>query len=302
MRVHGDGMVRAPAAIGEYAGIRPGTGWLLAGSAGLLFLGLFLVLGGGSLSRGALEWYGLTNGINASLVGPIGGIAAQAGIPLLAAALFGLLGATSPCQLSTNAAALAYVVQGGTQPARVGQATLGYVLGKGVTYGLLGAAALLLGQQVASSTVPTITVVRKALGPLMVLLALVLLGLLRPNIGIGYGLSAWLEERAPHSPLPGGFVLGLAFGLAFCPTLFLLFFTLTIPLALASSYGILFPLLFALGTTVPLVALASLAALSATAGGGALRSFSTADRVVRPAAAVVFLLAGLNDTFVYWFL
>lgn len=286
----------------EALGLRASAGWIVVGGAALFFLSFFFWLGGGSLREGALTWYTLTSGINAGLQGPINAIVDRRGLPLFAALIFGLLGATSPCQLSTNAAALAYAVQGGTAPIRVGKAVSGYLIGKLVVYGVLGGAALLLGYQIASTTIPVIEIVRKALGPLMIVMALVLLRLLNPSLLLGHRLSGWLQDRVPQSPLPGGFVLGIAFGMAFCPTLFLLFFSILIPLALASSYGIVHPLVFAVGTTIPLLVLASLVALTDQMSSSVLRGFAAADRSIRPAAAVVLLLAGFNDTLVYWFL
>lgn len=288
------------ATIKRYAGVRSGPGWLVVGLTGASLLGFFLFLGQGSLQAGVVVWYNFSSGLNGALGGPVS--AAAAGLPLLAAFLFGLLGTTAPCQLSTNAAALAYVLRQGTSPAVVGPTALGYGLGKVFIYTVLGAAALLLGTQGASNAIPLLEVVRKALGPLMIVLGLVLLGLLRPNFLIGYRLSAWLQDHLPRSSLAGGGVLGLAFGLAFCPTLFLLFFGLTVPLALRSAYGALYPPLFALGTLVPLAALALVAASGGTVGARTLRKFSATDRFIRPAAAVILLLAGFNDTFVYWLL
>lgn len=290
------------AVVFEAVGLRPSPVWGLVALAAAFFLGFFLLLGDGSLRQGALAWWGLTNGLNASLQGPLGGLAQGSGLPFLAVALFGLLGTTAPCQLSTNAAALAYVIQGGADPARIGKATSGYLVGKLAVYGVLGGVVLLMGREAASGAIPLIEVVRKGLGPLMVVLGLVLLGALRPNVALGQGVSARLRELAPRSAFPGGAALGLAFGLAFCPTLFLLFFGLTIPLALASPAGALYPLLFGLGTMVPLLVLAGLAAAGRDAAGGSLRAFAALDRFLRPAAAVVLLLAGFNDTFVYWFL
>jgi cytochrome c biogenesis protein CcdA len=59
---------------------------------------------------------------------------------------------------------------------------------------------------------------------------------------------------------------------------------------------------FALGTTVPLLALAG--ALRAGTGGlkGVLRGARRAGAWTRPAAGMVLLLAGLNDTMTYWLL
>jgi len=115
-------------------------------------------------------------------------------------------------------------------------------------------------------------------------------------------VSAWLQKRAAQSSWPSGVILGMAFALAFCPTLFLLFFGLTVPLALTSSYGIVYPIVFGLGTSLPLIVLAALVAFGGTAQHGALLGLGSAGRWIRPAAALVLLLAGFNDTFVYWFL
>ena len=97
-------------------------------------------------------------------------------------------------------------------------------------------------------------------------------------------------------------MLGTAFSFAFCPTLFLLFFGLTIPLALRSSVGVVYPGMFALGTTLPLLGLAGVLA----AGAGATKTYLTVagrlDTWLRPAAAAVLVLAGLNDTLTYWLL
>ncbi len=171
-----------------YIGLRPGAGWIWVAATAIIFLAFFLLLGRGSLQEGALTWYSATAGPNAWLAEPIRTFVAGAGAPILTALLFGMLGVTSPCQLSTNAAALAYVVQRGANPIEVGKTTDGYVLGKLVVYTLLGLLAILLGREVASSMVPVIQLVRKILGPLMVVLALVLLGLLRPSWGLGFGM------------------------------------------------------------------------------------------------------------------
>lgn len=283
-------------------GLRVRSRWMLVGGVAVAFVGVILWLGGGSLREGVLVWYALAGTVNASLQGPLTGAVDRRALPSLAALLFGVLGATSPCQISTNAAALAYAVQGGTAPVRVGKAVTGYVLGKLLVYGVLGGGALLLGSQVGSTAIPLIQLIRLALGPLMLLMGLVLLQLLNPGVFIGHRFSAWLRGRVPQSPLPGGFLLGIAFGLAFCPTLFLLFFSLTIPLALASSYGLLLPFVFALGTTIPLLVLATLVAFAGQKRSNVLQGFMAVDRLVRPAAGLVLLLAGLNDTLIYWFL
>ncbi len=191
--------------------------------------------------------------VNAAVAEPVRALSAGLGIPLVSALLFGLLGATAPCQLTTNASALAYVAQRAADRRAVTANALAYMLGKVLVYTVVGVVMILAGRQLAQSSIPVIVVARKALGPLMILLGLHLLGLLPLRFSLGHQLADWLEARAGGGA-GGAFLLGVAFSFAFCPTLFLLFFGLTIPLALASPVGVLFPGVFAVGATLPLLA------------------------------------------------
>jgi len=107
----------------------------------------------------------------------------------------------------------------------------------------------------------------------------------------------WLERVAPRSGMAGAFLMGGAFALAFCPTLFWLFFGLTVPLALDSPLGPAFPALFALGASVPVVLLGVLLARDRPeVRVGLGRAGALLSRV----AGVAFIVAGLNDTLTYW--
>lgn len=249
----------------------------------------------------AHDWYVILSALSAAITEPLSTLGDGVGIPLVSALLFGLIGATSPCQLTTGASALAYVARDAGNQHGIARRALAYVLGKAFAYTLIGVVVILAGQQVAQSSIPVIAVVRKVLGPLMILLGLYLLGLIPLRVSLGGGLAARVEARA-GSGTSGAFLLGIAFSLAFCPTLFLLFFGLTIPLALSSPVGIVYPGIFAFGTAIPLLGLVGLLG----AGIGASRSYLAGARRIgkwlRPAAAIVLVLAGLNDTAIYWFL
>lgn len=132
-------------------------------------------------------------------------------------------------------------------------------------------------------------------------LGLYLLRMIPLRFSIGSGLSDWLEARA-GAGAAGVFLLGTAFSFAFCPTLFLLFFGLTIPLTLRSSVGVLYPGVFAVGATLPLIGLAALLAAGVGATRGYVRVAKRVDAWLWPLAAGVLVLAGLNDTLTYWFL
>jgi cytochrome c-type biogenesis protein len=243
------------------------------------------------------EWYALLSTLNAAVAEPLRTLADGLGLPVASPLLFGLIGATAPCQLTTNASALAYLAHGAGDRRAVARSALAYLLGKALVYTLLGIAVMLAGRQLAQSSIPVAVVARKVLGPAMLLLGLHLLGWVPLRFSLGQGPAAWLEARVSAGTL-GAFLLGIAF----CPTLFLLFFGLTLPLALSSPVGVVYPGLFALGTALPLLGLAGLL----TVGIGVTpRQATRARRLaawVQPVAGGVLVLAGLNDTVTYWFL
>ena len=122
-------------------------------------------------------------------------------------------------------------------------------------YTLVGGLVILMGLQLQSVSVPVVVVARKVLGPLMVLVGLGLLGALRLRAGFGQQWALWFRDRLAGHGHRGAYLLGVVLSFAFCPTLFWLFFGLTVPLALRSTGGLTFPGLFAVGASLPLLAL-----------------------------------------------
>jgi cytochrome c-type biogenesis protein len=249
----------------------------------------------------ALELYTLASSIYAAVAGPINNVRLDLGVPAMGAFLLGLMAATAPCQLSTNAAAIAYFSRDAVQ-GRGWDRVLLFLTGKTLVYLTLAGVAVWIFGGDFSAPGALFVGVRRALGPLMIVLGLSTLGWLRLRLPLPTGaalrLRSWAEVRGGPA---GAFALGSAFGLAFCPTLFLLFFGLMLPTAVASSTGVLFPALFALGTGVPLLLM--LALIGAVGPkrevmGGMRRT----NRVLSLIAGVTLVLTGVYDTVVYWFM
>ena len=251
------------------------------------------------MSKLVLAWYGWLSGLTQGLVLSLQGLADSIALPAVAAVIFGLIGATSPCQLTTNLGALAYAAGRPGRGRAVGLA-LAYVAGKVTVYTLVGAAVVLAGLQLQAVSIPVVVAARKALGPLMIVVGFALLGLWRPRFSVGQQLAARLHGGVKSSGAGGAYLLGVVFSLAFCPTLFWLFFGLTVPLALRSAGGWSFAGLFAIGSSLPLLAVAALVTAGAGAVEGLAGSMRRLERPTRIVAAAVLVLAGLHDTLVYW--
>src|SRR5439155_22465315 len=135
------------------------------------------------------QWYATLGTLNAAVAEPLAALGERLDLPLLSALIFGLIGATSPCQLTTGASALAYVARNAGDRRAVAGSALAYLLGKALVYTLVGAAVILAGRQLAQQSIPVIVVARKVLGPVMVLLGLYLLRLLPLHFSLGFGVS-----------------------------------------------------------------------------------------------------------------
>ncbi|WP_412026476.1 sulfite exporter TauE/SafE family protein [Deinococcus yunweiensis] len=262
--------------------------------AGLVVLGQheFRILAGW-LYRGATELGGW-------LSAPVNALRLQTGPSMLTPFLLGLMGAVAPCQLSSGAAALAYVLRNGRdgQPHRRAAA---YLLAHVLVYLVGGGLILALVEGAMPAPAEFFVGVRRVLGPLTLLSGLVMLGVVRWRWVLGVGLAGRLQAVwARRGGFWGAFALGLAFSFSFCPTLFLLFFGLTLPLALTAPWGALYPALFALGMSVPLLILAGL--IPARGAGNPAARARRLGRLITPLAGVAFVLTGLFDTFVYWFM
>lgn len=253
---------------------------------GLLGFGAVLALGGEvsqGLYRGMSALYGV-------LAPPLDALRRSLDLPGASAFLLGVLAAFAPCQVTTGAGALAYLARDGGRPF---PGLMAFLLGKALAYTLLlGVVLWLLGgppQDPGGLFRP----IRLALGPLMVLVGLGLLGVLR--LPWAWPLPSRMEVG---KGLLGALALGGLFGLAFCPTLFWLFFGLLLPLALASPWGILYPAFFALGSGVPLALFLGLVGRMGRAG--ALRALKRAGGWSTRLAGWVLVGVGLLDTAVYW--
>lgn len=257
-----------------------------------------------SVGEFVLQYYAALSSLANWLTTPLGNLADSVNIPVVSALLFGLIGSTAPCQLSTSVATLAYLSRGVADPRKVWGQTIAYVAGKVTVYLAVGGVVVMLGlqlNQIGHTAIPLISAARRAMGPLLILVGLFMLGVFKSQLTIGARLSTWLDKKVGRRPgLLPAYLMGVAFSFTFCPTLFWLFFGLTIPLAIASTGGILLPGVFAIGTVLPILGLAGLMASGAVNMSQFLRRFKATDVWIQRAVGIIFILIGINEILLYW--
>jgi len=194
-----------------------------------------------------LVWYTWLSALSQGYVFSIGEWSDGLALAPASAVLFGLIAAASPCQLTTNLAALAYAAREFPRGATF-SAALAYAAGKVSVYMVVGVLVVVASFQLQAHSVPVVVVARKLLGARMVLVGLGMLGVVRLRGGFG------------------------------------------------------FPGLFALGSTLPLLVLSGVVALGFGALEATVGKLSRVQRIASAVAGAVFILAGLHDTVVYWWL
>jgi cytochrome c biogenesis protein CcdA len=204
----------------------------------------------------------------------------------------GILTAISPCPMATNIAAISFIGRQVGSRRRVIQSGLLYTLGRTLAYVALGFAVTAGALATADASRFLQKYMNEILGPVLILLGMVLLG------WIGSGLSlnlagAGVQQRASRGGARWSAMLGALFALSFCPVSAGLFFGALIPLSIGESSRLLLPLVYGIGTALPVLAFAIAVAVSTEYVGRLFDRLTQVERWVRMIAGVLFILAGV---------
>lgn len=213
-------------------------------------------------------------------------------LSLSTAAWLGILTAISPCPLATNVAAISFIGR------QMGNKLAIFLSGVLYTSGRV-AAYLALGYLISSGLFATGEMARflqnylnDILGPLLIILGMVLLNLIGRGVNIQFaGLG--LQQRAANNGALYAFPLGVLFALSFCPVSAGLFFGALIPLTLKNNSAFTLPLVYGIGTAVPVVIFAFLLAYSSEMLGKAFNSLNKIEVFIRFLTGAIFILAGI---------
>lgn len=212
----------------------------------------------------------------------------------------GILTSISPCPLATNIAAVSFIGKQFASAPRVALSGLFYVVGRMLAYLGLGSAlvaGLLAAPQLSHFLQKSMN---KILGPVLVLVGMVLLELLGLDVP-GWTVGERVQARAGKGGLWGAGLLGIVFALSFCPVSAALFFGSLIPLSVTHGSGVVYPLLFGVGTGLPVIVFAMMIALGARSLGAMFRKLSRAELWARRITGAVFITVGIYYSLVHIF-
>ena len=220
-------------------------------------------------------------------------------VPVITAFLLGLLTALSPCPLATNVTAVGYIARNcmegnddkGNARRKVLWSGILYTLGRTLAYTLLGALLIYIIRQ-GADTFGLQQVISEwgelILGPALIIIGLFMLfgdKLHLPKFGYSGHPSlggAW-----------GGFVLGILFAMAFCPTSGLLYFGMLIPISAEATVGYLLPLVFAIATALPVLIVAWVLAYSMQSLGKVIGKIAVFQKWFNRLIAFLFIGVGI---------
>jgi len=220
------------------------------------------------------------------------------GVAVVSALWFGILTSISPCPLATNITAISFVGRKTDSPTGVLLSGLLYTLGRALVYTAIG---MLLVMSLLSAPTVSMTLqtwMNKLLGPILILVGMVMLGLFRLSFR-GRGMSDGLQLRVEGWGLLGALALGALFALSFCPVSATLFFGSLLPLAVKHSSGILLPFVYGVGTAIPVVIFAVILAFGARWLGKAFERVTQMERWMRTVTGLVFIGVGIYMSLVY---
>jgi cytochrome c-type biogenesis protein len=218
-------------------------------------------------------------------------------IPLLAALALGFLTAIAPCPLATNITATAFIAKTINSRKKVLLSGLLYTLGRMFSYTFIGA-IIYFGANTFQIAKLFQGNGEKFIGFVLVILGFIMLDVIKLNF---IKESDWIEklsDKFKTKGLLGAFLLGALFALAFCPYSGALFFGMLIPMTIKS--GLAMPILFSIGTGLPVILFAFVIAFSMEKLGIYFKAITKIEKIMRILAGFTFIVTGLYYINIYF--
>jgi len=219
-------------------------------------------------------------------------------LPFLTALILGLMTAISPCPLATNLTAIAFIGKDINNKRKVFINGLIYTLGRAITYTGLGLIFYFGASQFKISGFVQ-QWGEKLLGPLIIILGLLMLDVVKIKFP-GFGKLKERMEQKSQSGFWGVLLLGIVFALAFCPYSGVLYFGMLIPITITSPSGLYLPLIFALGTGLPVIIFAWFIAYTVGGVGRVYNKVKIFEIWFRRIVSAIFIGVGVYYSIIYF--
>ena len=222
--------------------------------------------------------------------------------PVLTAFLLGLLTAISPCPLATNIAAVGFIGKNIENRRRVFINGLLYTLGRVLSYTLLGVVLIMILKEGSSmfgiqKTIGTWG--ELLIGPMLLIIGMFMLFGDRLNLP-KFGFNGNAEGLAKKGGA-GALLIGVLFALAFCPTSGVFYFGMLIPMSATATAGYLFPAVFAIATSIPVLIVAWILAFSVQQMSSFYGRIKTVQKWLNLIVGILFIVIGIYYCFVMFF-
>lgn len=212
---------------------------------------------------------------------------------LLTALLLGLLTILDPCTLMTSITAIGYIDKEINNRRKVLTNGLMFVLGKLSTY-LLLSIPFLMGAQTDGIQHILGHYGEPILAGFMLVCGIVLLFSGHHHHEHDHGISKFLQNADSNASWLWSFILGIFFAIAFCPHRLVYFLTMIdITLTLPSAWNWVMPVVFGLGTGLPIMLIAWLVSYSAVSIAKLSSKMQTFEKWFRHICAILFILIGV---------
>ncbi len=213
-------------------------------------------------------------------------------VHILTSLLLGFLMILDPCTLFTSIAAIGYIDKEIRNRRRVLVNGLMFVLGKLATYTLLSIPFIM------GAKTDGIKHFLQDWGEPLLAVFMIICGVVLLCTGHhhehDHGAKKWMQSIDSQSSWLWSFMLGIFFAIAFCPHRLVYFFTMVdIAISLPTVWNWVLPIVFGLGTGLPIMIIAWLISYSAVSITTLTNRLHSIEKWIRYISAVLFIGYGI---------
>lgn len=203
--------------------------------------------------------------------------------PLLSAFLLGLFVAINPCSLTANISALGLLSYNNEEKKSSLKTGIIFTIGKSVAYFALAVLLYYFANLIDFSN-SIQHIYGKILGIFFILAGILMLDIIHIHGAENKVLKLFKNENA--------FIIGVLLAYAFCPDGGIMYFCMMIPLSIKESSPFIIPLLFTIGSAIPILVLSFIITKSVAKIENIKDKISGFYEIIRKFIGVVFIIVG----------